>query len=44
MSPCMIEEHATNVYTSKLLFDVQKEIYKGGWYCDLKDFGEGDER
>nr|KAJ0196652.1 hypothetical protein LSAT_V11C700356210 [Lactuca sativa] len=41
-SPRMIEQHTTSVYTSKLLFEVQKETYKGGWYCDVKDLGEGD--
>nr|KAJ0185594.1 hypothetical protein LSAT_V11C900470900 [Lactuca sativa] len=40
--PRMIEEDATNFYTSKLFFEVQKQIYKGGWYCDFKDLGEGD--
>ena len=41
-SPRMIEEHATNACTRKLFFEIQKEIYKGGWYCDVKDLGEED--
>ncbi|XP_023761702.1 protein FAR-RED ELONGATED HYPOCOTYL 3-like [Lactuca sativa] len=41
-SPHMIEQHATKVYTSKVFFEIQKEIYKGGWFCEVKDLGEGD--
>nr|KAJ0200629.1 hypothetical protein LSAT_V11C600327250 [Lactuca sativa] len=36
------EQHAPKVYTSKVFFGVQKEIYKGGWFCDVIDLGEGD--
>nr|KAJ0217284.1 hypothetical protein LSAT_V11C300128910 [Lactuca sativa] len=42
-SPRMIEQIAAKGYTSKVFFfEVQKEIYKGGWFCEVIDFGEGD--
>ena len=41
-SPHMIEQHATKVYMIKLFLEVKKEIYKGGWFCDVKDLGKGD--
>lgn len=28
-----IKKHAVKVYTSTLFYEVQKEIYRGSWYC-----------
>ena len=27
---------------AKFFFEVQKEIFKGGWFCEVKDLGEED--
>ena len=36
----IIEQHATKVYTSKLFFEVQKEIYNRGGGGHGKDLGK----
>ncbi|KAL7588388.1 hypothetical protein Lser_V15G39548 [Lactuca serriola] len=36
ISPRPIEKHAAKVYTSTLFYEVQKEIYKGSWYCQYE--------
>nr|KAJ0192033.1 hypothetical protein LSAT_V11C800405070 [Lactuca sativa] len=39
ISPRPIAKHAAKVYTSTLFYEVQKEIYKGSWYCHYKHVG-----
>ena len=41
-TPREIEVHAALVYTSKMFLEVQKEMFKGSWYCDISDFNQGD--
>jgi len=41
-SPRKIEQHAAEVYTSSLFFDIQKELFKAAWFCDEEGFNEGD--
>jgi len=40
-SPHKIEQHAAEVYTSALFFDLQKELFKGAWYCEITEFNVG---
>nr|KAJ0201679.1 hypothetical protein LSAT_V11C600311780 [Lactuca sativa] len=39
ISPRPIEKHAAKVYTGTLFYEVQKEIYKGSWYCQYEHLG-----
>lgn len=41
-TPREIENHASKVYTNKMFLEVQKEMFKGTWYCDTTDFNEGE--
>ena len=41
-TPRDIEIHAALVYTCKMFLEVQKEMFKGSWYCDVTDCNEGD--
>ena len=41
-SPREIEKYAASVYTSKVFLEVQKEVFKGKWYCDITDFNQGE--
>nr|KAJ0203581.1 hypothetical protein LSAT_V11C500249200 [Lactuca sativa] len=43
ISPRSIEKHAAKVHTSTLFYEVQKEIYKGSWYCHYKHVGSKNE-
>ena len=36
-TPREIEKHAAKVYTSTLFFEVQKEIFKGAWFCSYSN-------
>lgn len=38
-TPREIERHASKVYTSTIFFDIQKEIYKGAWFCSYSSVG-----
>ena len=40
-SPSDIEQQAAKIYTSALFFDIQKELYKGVWFCEDKESTEG---
>jgi len=41
-SPREIEKHAANMYTSKMFFEVQEEMFKGAWFCEVTEFNQGE--